>query len=435
MNYEFNPSELFKQNKPPIPIQVIAPMITISLILFTVIFSSITEIEILATTNGKVIPKGDIKFVNSPVSGVVSEVMIKNGSHVKNGDVLFKLEMERENKQLIGILDQIEIKEDLMNNITPYLDINEDNLLDKFILSKKTAASGDLQRKVVHNRLMLLYDNIEDLSERIDVTNSQIRKSQIFISKLQESLSYSNDIYNINQKLNKNGYISEIETKRLNIERQEFSFDIAAENEEIRKMSAEIENIRNNKKRTINKYKFELANLYQDLKLELLSLKASKYDLENRIKYEYITSNSSGYVEDLAIVTNGRYISSGELLLKVVPIQDEKIMEIIIPNKDVGFVQKGNEVRIKLDAYTYTRYGTIEGEITYLFQDSNKVDDQYSYRAYINLRDQEFKIGGTTHEISNGMTAQVDIITGYRTIISYFTDPIIDGIDQALKER
>ncbi|MBC3620317.1 HlyD family type I secretion periplasmic adaptor subunit [Vibrio metschnikovii] len=435
MNISFNPLVLQKEHQPSLPLRLWAPVIVITLLVISVALSATSSVEILATTKGKVIPSGEIKLVNSPVSSVIQAVLVKNGQLVEKGQPLIYLDLEAEQSELEGIYKTLTNTNAQIESLQPLLDISVNNLVTKLSALQVEEFPGRIAQQVTRNWFLLLVDKLASIENAITIKQANINQQNLLNERKQVELNYQNELFETTEHLHSKGFTSRQESRKLQYNIKKLELDIAVGKQAIVQIQAEIDSLLNDKVQAVNQFRHEISDRYQELKQNQTHLESQKEALTKRLRYQEVISPYSGYVEDLQITTVGNFVSSGKTLLKIVPKQDRKIIEIMIPNENAGFIQKGNKVRVKFDAYTYTRYGSVDGIITYLFRDTNKVEEQYIYKAYVSLTQDHLMINNQRHEINHGMTTQVDIITGKRSILSYFTEPILNGIDQALIER
>ena len=123
-------------------------------------------------------------------------------------------------------------------------------------------------------------------------------------------------------------------------------------------------------------------------------------------------------------------------MITIVPDDTPLIIEAYIENKDIGFIRKGQEVRIKLDAYSYQKYGTIDGVITKISPDAYE-DEKMGlvYKVNIEMKQKTIKTENETHNLTAGMAVTAEIKTGKRRIIEYITEPITESIDETIHLR
>ena len=169
----------------------------------------------------------------------------------------------------------------------------------------------------------------------------------------------------------------------------------------------------------------------------------------------------SGVVAQLAVTTVGQVVTSGHALLTIVPPDAPLEVEAMILNKDIGFVRSGQPAVVKVDAFPFTRYGTIDGTVTKISSDAVDVRNapnlseaaamvrpqgpsssssggggpQMAFPATVALSRRAMDVNGTQVNLSPGMTVTVEIQTGQRRIIDYVLSPLREMASQAARER
>jgi hemolysin D len=207
----------------------------------------------------------------------------------------------------------------------------------------------------------------------------------------------------------------------------------------------------------------ELVNQQQDLNVQksryreadaaVAAATQSVIKAEHRTKLQLLTSPVDGVVQQLAVHTVGGVVTSAQPLLIVVPANAHLEIEAVVSNDDIGFVRAGQEVAIKVDTFSFTRYGLLHGKVVSLSQDaisqdksrdkddraetaSNKSDAQQSfYSAKVSMDSAQMRVDGNLVNIGPGMAVTVEIKTGTRRIISYLLSPMIQYGQEVLRER
>jgi hemolysin D len=122
--------------------------------------------------------------------------------------------------------------------------------------------------------------------------------------------------------------------------------------------------------------------------------------------------------------------------MNIVPYHGTPILEVMVANQDVGFVRTGQRVNIKLSAFPSERFGHVKGMVTHISADATEIAaDSWGFSIRIEPESAYLKTADVQHKLRPGMTARVDIITGSRTLISYFFAPIIKTLEDSLGER
>jgi HlyD family type I secretion membrane fusion protein len=145
-------------------------------------------------------------------------------------------------------------------------------------------------------------------------------------------------------------------------------------------------------------------------------------------------------VKNIVITTKGAKVKPGDVILELVPSGDELIVEAKLNPADISFVKVGQKAAVKLDAYDYSIYGIFNGKVKYISPDTlvekTSQGDRYTFRVWISLDTKELMAkNGKIIEIAPGMTTQVDIVTGSRTVLSYLTKPITKTLSESFHER
>jgi len=153
-----------------------------------------------------------------------------------------------------------------------------------------------------------------------------------------------------------------------------------------------------------------------------------------------IISNRNGIVKNIAVTTVGGVLRAGEELMQIVPIDDALIIETKIRPEDISQVAEGQSANIRLDPFDYTIFGSIDGRVSYVSVDTLKEEgrngEEIYYRAHVEVETNPVKTKtGRVLEILPGMTAQVDIRSGERTLFEYLMKPVIKTVNESFGER
>ena len=143
-----------------------------------------------------------------------------------------------------------------------------------------------------------------------------------------------------------------------------------------------------------------------------------------------------GTVQQLTVHTVGGVVPAAQPLMQIVPQENIVEVEAFLKNKDVGFISIAQEARVKIDAFDYTRYGTVNGSVKHVSQDAMEDEQQgLMYSANIMLDNSDIVIDGKTVPLTAGMAVNVEIKTGTRRIIAYVLSPLMRHQREALHER
>ena len=364
------------------------------LLVTTIIWSTFSKIDVVITATGSLQPEGKIKIIKSNSSGTIDAINIVEGQLVDEGDILFQLNTEVINIDIDQLYKQREILE----------------------------AQRDIYNMILDDKDMSELDlSVYDSSVRNEV-ESIIKSDSIFKNSINsyEKEKVNNDLnkqiaqYNI-EEYNKNNMTQQVRIQELMIQQ----YDLAIESIDIQIKDATLQY-----SAQINSKQFEIENELNDL-----DSKIDKYNLAK--DDQTITSPVRGYINSISVNQIGDTVSSTQELAYIVPIDEPIEMFCYVKNMDIADIDIGMDVEIKLDAYPYNKYGTVKGKVKYI-SPSSFVNDQlgsvYLIKVRVLNKNNEIKI-------TSGLTGNVEIKIGKRTVMDYFLDPIMKGFGESLKEK
>jgi HlyD family type I secretion membrane fusion protein len=180
----------------------------------------------------------------------------------------------------------------------------------------------------------------------------------------------------------------------------------------------------------------ESTQIEEDLSIRKEMLTEKRVTLDR----SEIVSHMNALVKEILITTKGAKVRPGDVILELVPLGQERIIEVKLKPTDISYVKAGQKALIKLDTYDFSIYGSFDGKVDYISPDTiiekTARGDEYFFKVIISLdQNSLFTKRGTAIDVTTGMGAQVDIITGKRTVLHYLVKPIIRVLDESFTER
>ncbi|NVZ67266.1 HlyD family type I secretion periplasmic adaptor subunit, partial [Pseudomonas gingeri] len=149
-----------------------------------------------------------------------------------------------------------------------------------------------------------------------------------------------------------------------------------------------------------------------------------------------LTAPVDGTVQQLAVHTVGGVVTPAQQLMVIVPREQPVEVEAMLENKDIGFVHAGQAVTVKVETFTFTKYGTVEGELISVSNDA--IEDEKRgliYSSRIRLKTDHLRVAGQDVMLSPGMSVTAEVKTDQRRVIDYFLSPLQQHRDESLRER
>ena len=161
---------------------------------------------------------------------------------------------------------------------------------------------------------------------------------------------------------------------------------------------------------------------------------------ERQLKQKTLRAPLGGIVKNIRVTTEGGVIRPGEDVMEIVPIEEDFVIEAKLSPSDVGFVHLDQEAAVKVDAFDYTIYGNLQGNIIYISADTlDEKNSQGEASFYkINVRTKGRQFSGKTQsdlQILPGMTTMVEVKTGKNTILNFLMKPVTKTLFESMGER
>jgi len=392
------------------------------------------KIDVVIRGNGKVTPASQVQNVQSLEGGIIEEILVMEGQEVTAGqplikisDVAFSSSFEENRLLYLELLARTSRlnAEAFGTEFKPVDEVS--NEAPELIAAEKSLFNSNRQQ---------VAETLSILEERINQQQSQLREAQSKEKQLKRSLKLVKREIKIKEPLMDRGIISEVEFLQLQQREAELEGEIESVTLSIPRIKSTIEEARFSKKKERLDFQNQAKKELNEVNAELGRIRETQTALQDRVKRTTFRSPLDGIVQQLHTNTIGGVISPGSSIVDIVPQEDALLVEIKINPADIAYVNVGQFARLKFSAYDFAIHGSLKGIVTFVSADT--VTDEEGETYYL-LRVKPVKsfLGATQGElpIRVGMTAEADIITDKKTILSYLTEPVHRGINKALRER
>ncbi len=430
---EFLPAVLEIQHAPPSPIGRAIAWTIVLLFTAAVVWAGVGKIDIVAVARGRIVPGGYTKTIQPLESGIVTVIHVHNGQPVKRGDVLIELD------PTVSGADRERIGNDYRAAQT---DVARLQALMRG--SETLAPPEDADPAYVALQQRLLRDQLGEFRARLAAADGNVAQRRSAIEAIKADLSRLEQIVPIVTRraesfrdLYTQGHGSRLEADETERERIERVQELAAGRERLAQEGSALAEAEKNREaigaefhKTIQSQLAEIETRAQALRQELV--KATHADQRQRL-----VAPVDGTVQQLAVHTVGGVVTPAQPLMVVVPDEDRLEVEAWVENKDIGFVDAGQLAEIKVDAFPFTRYGIIDGEIVSLSKDSILIEEVgYVYAARVKMAKTEMPVeNGKIVNLSPGMDVAVEIKTGERRLIEFLLSPVLKAVGESGRER
>lgn len=365
------------------------------LIIPFLIWSQFATLDQISHAQGQVIATAKTQEIQAATDGVIEKIYVKEGQRVQTDQRLILLEQD---KAKAGYDDS------------------------KAKVAALKATLARLQAEVF-DKPLVFPEEVKAYPEFIANQTELFKRRQQAIhdqtSAISESLALAQQELDNNLPLLETGDIGSAEIIKLK--------------RQIADLNGKLSNVRN---KYFQDSQTEMTKAEEELSTKEQELADKKITLE----WTDIRSPMDAIVKNILVTTKGARVRGGDIIMELVPYGDKLIIEAKLPTSEVSFVKKGQKVAVKLDAYDYSIYGIFDGEVAYISPDAlleqTENGDKYYFKVKVVLPETALVAkNGQKIVVSPGMSTQVDIITGQRTVWQYITKPITKTLDKAFSER
>lgn len=432
-DYDFYPPATEILEKPPSPAGRLLVWVIVSLFVLALGWSFIGEIDEVVVAQGKVIPVGYTKILQAEDKGIVKNILVKNGQHVQQGEVLLELDPTYSESDLQTLKKNIAFYELNMERINAELN-------NQPFVVKANIQADDKDR---NQQLSLYRSRQQEKRAKLDYYNAQINQKQDAVKVAYAALSKNEQQYLLakakeesTQKLWDENAIAYFQVLDYRGQRIEYEQNINMIRAQLNAAETDVKAGLQQKAQFEAEWNRQLQEEMLNCRKEYQELKQAerKADLKNRLIV--IKSPVDGVVHQLEIHTLGAVVQAAEPLLSIVPEGTPMEIEAWMENRDVGFVHPQQAVEVKVEAFNFQKFGVLQGKVREISADS--IEDKQRgqiYRVMISLDTEKLYMDKKELPIYPGMNVSAEIKTRKKRIIDFFLEPFQTYKSEALRER
>ena len=410
---------------------LMAFLITITLFL---IWASIAKIDEIARGSGKVVPNGQNQIVQNLEGGIVSEILVKEGDLVTKDQVLIKISNEKSNStaasnELKSFYLQAQIKrlESVLKKEPFIFEASDNKDLQDFLKN---------ENELYQTNKMQLESKIMILKEQIKQKENELKDARQTINHMRFSVDAITKEVEMTKPMVDRGIRSQVDYLKLQREQSDARQKLQSVVLSVSKIDSEIKEIN---KKIDETYQINDSETRQKLNETITSLKdleANSVASTDQVFRTIVKAPSNGIVQKLHINTIGGSVKPAQDLIEIVPTDYKLIVEVKLLPKDIAFIYHGQKAIVKFSAYDFSIYGGLDGHVINISPDTiTEKDDKTYYLVRIETEKNFIGDKEKSMKIIPGMVADVDIITGKKTILDYILKPILKTKQYTFTER
>lgn len=433
---QFLPAALALQETPVSPAPRVAIWLLMAFALLALLWSIFGRIDVVAAAQGKIVPNDRVKTIQSVETATVKAIHVSDGQTVKAGDVVVELDAT------VAGADAARIENDL---VTARLQAARAKALLQAtdgkapLLGTVTYASPD--RKLAEQRLLesqwLEYrSKLERIEADIARREAEFRSTEELVRKLEQTAPIARQRAEDFKRLADQNFVSRhgyLEREQARIEQEG---DLAAQRGKLKEIQAALVEGNKEKSALMAETRRAIMDSLREAEQKIAANAQELIKAQQRGRLMTLSAPVDGTVQQLAVHTVGGVVTSAQPLLVIVPKDNPLEVEAFLENKDIGFVNAGQDAEIKIETFPYTKYGTIDGKVLHVSNDAiNDEKRGLIYSARVKLERTAMQVENKTVNLAPGMAVTVEIKTGKRRVIEYFLSPLMQHATESLHER
>ena len=394
-------------------------------------WAAVAKVDEITKGEGKVIPSRQLQVMQSLDGGVISDILVKEGQVVEAGQILVNVDTTRFDSSVqenrvgyLALLARAARLRALAEGVT-------------FIAPPDAVTSAP---KTVEEERRAYEASTSTLNAQLSISRQQVAQRQQELAEAQARREQASRAYDLTAKelsytrpLLRDGAVSEVELLRLERDAGRFLGERDMASAQISRMQSAIGEASRKVQEVELNFRSEARKELSETLAKLNVSSAGGVGLADRVNKSSLKSPVKGTVKRLLVNTVGGVVQPGKDIIEIVPLEENLLVEARVMPKDIAFLRPGDTAIVKFSAYDFSIYGGLEAKLETVGADS--VTDERGITFYtVRVRTLKSQLGEGL-PIIPGMVAEVDIITGRKSILSYLLKPVLKAKQSAFTER
>jgi adhesin transport system membrane fusion protein len=401
------------------------------IVLLLLAWAALAHVDEVVRGEGKVVPSRQLQVVQSLDGGVVASIHVQEGQVVEAGQTLLRID---ETRATSGVRESAAQGFALQARQARLFALADGSAF------KPPKPSGDEEQRIVEGEQQLYEAKRVELSTLLSINNQQLQQRQQELAEMRSRKSTAERALDLAQQelaktrpLLAGGAVSEVEILRLEREVARARGDAEQSTAQIARVQAAIGEAQRKIQETELSFRNEARKELAEVVGKLNALNEGAVALADRVSKSQVTSPVRGRVQRLLANTVGGVVQPGKDIVEIVPLDDELVLEARMAPKDIAFIHPGQKATVKLTAYDFSVYGGMDAVVENISPDT-VVDERGNAYYVVRVRTTRSNFSEKL-PIIPGMTAEVDVLTGKKTVLSYLLKPVLKAKAYALRER
>ena len=399
-----------------------------------VAWAAIAELDAVTRAEGRIVPSGEVQVVQPFEPGVVTEIHVAEGDLVATGDALVSLDTQQIDSELTQLRRRVQSLELRIARLKA--ETADEDFVPGAAIRDASPSLVASEMALFAARATALDDERRVLSQQLRQREEDVREARVRVATSRETMTLIDEEIDVIRPLVE----SEIEPRTTLISllgrRAEAAGRLSSAEASLAAGKAAIDEVTGRISSLASRRNAETLDELARAEAELSETRVALPAMEARRARSVLVAPTTGVVNRVLVATLGGVARAGEDIVEIVPVEDELLVEAYLPPADVAFVRPDQPVRVSITAYDASRYGAIDGSIIRVGADAVVRPGRDDEVFVVEIRTS----GGLTDgageplEITPGMVASVDILSGSRSVLEYLMAPVVRVKESAFRE-
>lgn len=419
----------------------LARVLLLVITFFTVLvllWAGLATVDQVATAQGRVRPDSRVKIINHPDGGRVSRIFVTEGQRVKAGDPLVEFDAEVLNDEVEQLREEWATFAAQAARLEAE-SINAGQITFPAEIEGVDRAMLDNQRDLFASRRQGFEALKRAAGENITRFEREAEALRDRIASLQETVTVRRDQEGITKTLLDKGYYSRLRYLQVKNELVEVEGQLASRREELAAKEAQLAEAKKRREQVEEEYYSDVLERLVQSRQQRDSLRRELTQSEIRKVRLIVRAPVDGIVQNVNVTSVGQAVDKNDPMMNVIPTGDTLVIEARVSNKDIGFIELGQDAEIRVSTYDFVKFGTLKGKVTQIAADATEdpASNGNSYNYVVLIKTDRTHLGPTPQDqpVVPGMQVTADFKIGERTILSFLTDRVTSTAQTAFRER
>ena len=398
------------------------------------IWAYFAEVDEITRGQGEIVPSGNNQMIQNLEGGIVQEIFVQPGDFVEKGQALMKIDNSRSEAQKgSGHLKALELEAKIIR-------LKAESKRRPFEVNASTVARMPLlianERSLYLGRKNAYRSQVSVLDDQLSQKRTELKETYSHIKHLKQSLAYVTSEVDMTKPMVAKGVKSRVDYLKLQREQNDISERYQTAKVSVARIKSAISEVTNKIDQTRSEFKNQAKKELNEAVAEKMRLVESMKAYTDQVDRTLVRSPIKGIIQKLYIFTEGGVVKPGEDLIEIVPTDEALWVEVKVKPSDIAFIYPGQKATVKFSAYDFSIYGGLEAEVFHISADTitDKKENVF-YTVHLKTKKNYLGVESKPLKIIPGMTVDVNIITGKKSVMDYILKPILRSKQYTFTER